>query len=194
MAHMAVAALAVQTIGTVVGGIEANKDGKRQGRVADENARLAELSGEDEALQSAKDERQMAGAMIAAMGASGTKFNGSNADLIEFSARQRDLEISKIRERAKGEATNYRTQAKDARRAGKNALIGAGFSAVAGALSGAADIRASRTLASQGAKERGSVPTGQIRLPSRTVFVPSQRTSPTGAYQLGTQRVPRTTG
>jgi hypothetical protein len=187
MAHMAVAALAVQTIGTVAGGVAENADATRQGRVFDENARLAELAGEDEALQSLKDERQLAGSMIAAMGASGAKLDGSNADLIEFSARQRDLEIAKIRERAKGEARNQRTQAKDARRAGRNALIGAGFNAVAGALQGAANIRASRTLAGQAARERAAMPTGQIRLPTRTVFVPNG-----GDYRVGTKRVPGT--
>lgn len=167
-AALPIVALGMQVAGTAAGGISANKDARAAARVDDENARLNVLTGEQEALQTRRDERSMAGDMIAAMAGGGTLLDGSNADLVAQSAYQREVEIFNIRSQRSAEARNLQQSAKDKRRAGKNALIGAGFSAVSTALSGAADIRANRLSSAQGSRERSATLSGAIKMPSST--------------------------
>ncbi|WP_298603405.1 hypothetical protein [uncultured Sphingorhabdus sp.] len=180
-AALPIVALGMQVAGTVAGGIAENKQQRAAARVDDENARLTVLQGEQEALDTRREERSMAGDMIAAMAGSGTMLDGSNADLITQSAYQRELEIYNIRRQRTSQARNLQQSAKDKRRAGRNALIGAGFSAVSTALGGIADIRAGRLMAAQGARERGATLTGSIKLPSRS----SAATGAPAPYQLG---------
>jgi hypothetical protein len=168
-AALPVIALGVQVAGQVAGGIAENKTQRAGARVDDENARLTVLTGEQEALQTRKDERSMAGDMIAAMAGGGTLLDGSNADLIAQSAYQREMEIFNIRTQRSAEARNLQQSAKDKRRAGKNALIGAGFSAVSTALAGVSDIRANRLSSAQGARERSATLSGAIKMPSSVI-------------------------
>lgn len=136
------AAAGIQMAGAMLGGLEQRSALRAQARVHDENARLSLLAGEEAAAQTARDERQSAGAAIAAMAESGfVPGTGTPLDLIQQSALERELEIGNIRAQAQGEARNHRMAAYDARRAGRAALIGG----VAGAAAAAGDFASQRS-------------------------------------------------
>lgn len=165
MAQAAIALTAVQVAGQLFKGISANKEARAGARVDEENARLTALQGEQEAMDTRREERGVAGDMIAAMSSGGTLLDGSNADLLAQSVYQREVEIYNIRSKRAAEARNLMSAAKDKRRAGRNALIGAGFSAVATSLGGVSDMRRDMLMASQGERERGATLTGSIKVP-----------------------------
>lgn len=165
MAQAALPLMAVQAAGQLFQGFSANKEARAAARVDEENARLTSLQGEQEAMDTRREERGIAGDMLAAMAGGGTLLDGSNGDLLAQSAYQREVEIFNIRSKRAAEARNLMSAAKDKRRSGRNALIGAGFSAVSTVLGGVSDIRRDRLLASQGARERGATLTGSIKVP-----------------------------
>lgn len=140
-----IAALVMQTAGSIAGGIGANSEAKAAARVDEENARLSLLAGEQDVAAILRDERMMAGEALAQLGGMGGGIGmGSAADIIAESAMQRDRDILIQRSKAAAESRNYLQAAKDKRAAGKAALIGSAFSTVAGVLSGVSDIRAGR--------------------------------------------------
>ena len=140
----------MQASAQIIGGIEANRAAKGQARVDTENARLSILDGEQEALQTRRDERMQTGALIAAMGGDGVQLgSGSAADVIAESAYQRELEILNLRSKATAQANNLYQSATDKRAAGKSALTSAMFGAASTALKGVSDMRAQRTMADQ---------------------------------------------
>lgn len=158
MVAMGPAALAMAAVGQVVGGIEANRGARAQARVDEENARLSLLEGEQAALQTRKDERMQAGAMLAAMAGDGVQLgSGSAADVLAESAYQRELEVLNLRTRSTRQANGLLQSADDRRAAGRGALIGGLFGAAATALQGVSDIRAQRTMTAQRARERGVI-------------------------------------
>ena len=150
-------AVGAQVAGKVVGGIGQRAELRAAAKVDDANAQLALASGEDDVLQIRRDERAQAGDALAMLAGSGGLIGqGSAADIIADSAYQRELDILNVRKKAYGEFRNNRQAAKDKRKAGRNALIGGVFGAVSTALSGAADMRAGRLAAAQGAKARSA--------------------------------------
>lgn len=151
----------------IAGGVIERRSAYKASYVDDENARQATLSGEFEALQVRKDERQLAGDMIVGMGASGTTFEGSSLDIIEQSARQREADIWALRKRAETESDNFKAEAAAKRRAGNAALIGAGFGALTGALGGLADKNNADKLSAQRSAERTTILGGGAKLPRR---------------------------
>lgn len=159
MAAAAPIALALSVAGTVAGGIEANNAARANARVSEENARLSLLAGEQEAMQTRREERRMAGAMIAAMGGGGAEMGtGTAYDLVMESANQREMEIYGLRTKAAGEARNLMQKAADQRRAGRAALVGSLFSAASSAIGGVGDIKRQRKLDAQVERERTSRP------------------------------------
>lgn len=153
MGALAPVALAVSAIGTVAGGVAQRDAAYRSAAVDEENARLAILSGEQDALALRREERFRAGESLAGQGGNGLLTGGSITTLIEQSAFERELEIAGMRQRAYGEASNYQTRASESVKAGNNALIGSLFGAVSGALEGANGIRNQRRLEAQRRRE-----------------------------------------
>ena len=139
------------------GGVMERDASYRSANVDEENARLSILSGEQDAELLRRQERFQVGEDIAAQGGNGLLSGGSITTLIEASAFERELEIATLRNRAYGEADNFKTRAKESRRAGKAALIGGLFGAVSSALDGAAGVRNQRRLSGQRARERSSL-------------------------------------
>lgn len=163
MAALGPAAIAMQAVGGLVQGEQANKAARASARVDDENARLSILSGEQDALQTAHDERMQAGAQLAAMAGDGVQIgSGSAADLLAESAYQGSLEQFNIRTRAVRQSRNLSQQAADKRTAGRNALIGSMFGVAAGALQGVSNLRAQRAMDTGIANSRMPVPRPQI--------------------------------
>lgn len=155
MAAAGPAALAMQASAQIIGGIEANRAAKGQARVDDENARLSILGGEQDALQTRRDERMQTGALIASMGADGVQLgSGSATDVLAENAYQRELEIYGIRTKATQQANNLYQSATDRRAAGKSALTSAMFGAAATALKGVSDMRAQRVQSEVQAGQR----------------------------------------
>lgn len=153
-AALPVIAIAMQAGGKIIGGIQQNKADRAAAAVDDQNAQLSLLSGEQQALQTRRDERMASGDMIASQGGSGIEIgSGTAGDMIAQNAYQRELEILNIRTRATRQANNLYQDAADKRAAGRQAIFNGLFGAAASAIGGAADIRASRTLSSQTSAE-----------------------------------------
>ena len=134
---LAIAAVALTAMSTVMQGVGANSEARARARADDENARLSLLSGERDAEDIMRDERQMAGDALASMAGGGLAIGmGSAATVLEESARQRERAIRTRREQARRENANYRQSAKDERSAGRNALIAGVIGGAAQAVSG----------------------------------------------------------
>lgn len=147
-------ALGLTVGGKIFGGIEANNAARAAARVDEQNARGTLLEGEQQSLQTRKDERMQAGDMIAALGGAGTQLGtGTASDLISQSAYDRELEILNIRTRAAQQANNLFQSAKDKKAAGRGQLIQSVFSAVSSAISGASSIAGQSALRGQQATE-----------------------------------------
>lgn len=141
MAQMAapmLIAAGVQAVGSIVGGLSEQKALNRDAAISEENARLNMLTGEREALNVYREERQQVGASLAA--ASGG-IGGSIGLLVQESARQAEMEVERVREAAFREAQNNKERARAQRSAGRQAAIGGIFNAVTTALGQAASMR-----------------------------------------------------
>lgn len=125
----------LQMFSQVLGGFEERAQYRHEARALEENARLRLLAGEQQAAQSYREERQVSGAALAAMGESGfTVGTGTAADLLMQNALEREIEIAAIRAQAQGEAVNDLNAARDKRYAGRlavlNGLLAAGGTAM----------------------------------------------------------------
>lgn len=155
MAEAAVAMAAVQAVGGIVQGIEANNAARAGARVDEENARLALLEGEQQALATRRDERRQAGDMLAALGGTGIQVgSGSAADVLAESAFQRETEIFNLRTRAAREAQGLNQAAADKRRAGRAAIVKSVFGVGVQALSAVSDAKRRNTMSDQWERER----------------------------------------
>jgi len=153
-AALPVAAIALQAGSKILGGFQQAKGPRAAAAVDEQNAQLTLLDGEQQVLQTRRDERQQAGDMIAMQGGSGIEIgSGSAGDLIAESAYQRELEILNIRTKATRQANNLYQDAADKRAAARAAILNGVFGAVASVVSSAADLRASRTLSAQSGTE-----------------------------------------
>lgn len=147
----------LSVVGTVMGGIQEKKAARAEARGLDENARLAELQGEQEAATTAREERRISGEAIAAMAGSGAMLGtGSALDIIRQNAIEREVEIGNIRAEAGRQAADYRFQARQSRKAGKAALINAGFSVVSQVAGAAFGGQTGSMLSAQAGRERAS--------------------------------------
>ena len=158
---LAIAAVALTAMSSVMQGVGANSEARARARADEENARLSLLSGERDAEDIMRDERQMAGDALAAMAGGGLAIGtGSAATVLEESARQRERAIRTRREQAQREDANYRQSAKDERSAGRNALIAGVIGGAAQAISGIDQDRQSARVRAQRDKERRRVMLG----------------------------------
>lgn len=161
MAFAAPVALGVMALGQVVGGIQQKNAAYASARVDEENGRRSILSGEYEGAQLLRDERAMAGEMMVSQGANGgVALAGSNWGMIAESAYQRERDIASLRQRAAGEASNFRESAREKRAAGRGALVSGLFSAASTAIAAAADIRAQRMSSQMSATRRATQRSG----------------------------------
>ena len=139
--------MAMQITGQIIGGIEQDKAAHAQARVDDANAQRTLLAGEQQALQTRKDERRASGDMIAGMGGTGLMIgSGSAADVLAQNAYERELEILNIRTQSATNANNLYQAGADKRAAGKAALVQSIYGAASTAIAGAGQMRASRTI------------------------------------------------
>ena len=160
----------LQVAGSLLNGMSENAAAKSEAATLDENGRLVLLAGEQEATQTAREERQVSGEAIAALAGNGVMVGtGSAADIIQQNAVEREVEIGNIRARARAEDRNYRQAANDRRYAGRQALIGSVFEAAGTVLSYGMNQDTQGKLDSQAAKERSSrAPRfGVVSLPGR---------------------------
>lgn len=146
-------ALGMAVLGTVQGGLAERKAENRAAALDMENGRLAYLTGEQQAMDVERQGLLETGAAAAEFGGSGLAWGGSIATVLADSAHQVEMDIDRVRERAAGEAANYYASAREHRRAGKRALIGAGFSALTQAIGGVSQIRQQRRLTAQNSAE-----------------------------------------
>jgi hypothetical protein len=150
-------ALAMSVAGQVTQGVEANRAARAGARADEENGRRAVLLGEQETLETRRDERRITGDLIAAMAGSGLGMDSASfGDLIADNAYQREREILNLRTRRAQEANNLYGQAKERRKAGRAALIGSLFSAVGTAIGGAQQLKSQAAVRGQIEAERGA--------------------------------------
>lgn len=148
------AAIALTAGAQVFQGYSENKAARAGARADEENARLALKGGEQEAMDVLREARFQQGDAAASIG-QGLVFGGSISTVLADSARAAEMDIERIRDRARGEAANYYTQASERRKAGKRALIGGIFNAVATAVGGVNAQKNAAKEAQQAAAERG---------------------------------------
>lgn len=167
-AALPVAAMALQVGGQLYQGYAENKAQRRAARADEENARLALLQGEQDVGDIVREARFQQGNAAASIG-TGLLFGGSIASVLADSALQADMDIQRVRDAALGEAKQLRAQAQDRRRAGKSALIGAGFSALSTAIEGASSFSQQRRGALQQGRENSVRLGGAVRRPMGTM-------------------------
>lgn len=151
------AASFLQVIGGLAQESAAQSSANAQARALDENARRTLLQGELDVTQVRRDERAATGEMLAGQGGSGLIMGeGSLADMIAQNAYHRELDVMNVRRKATGDAAALTDQAAQARSAGRQAMIGAAFGAVSGALTGVASYRRDKALGTAAAAERAA--------------------------------------
>lgn len=169
-------ALGVSVLGTMQGGIAENKSERRAALQDEENGRLSYLAGEQQAMDVQRQGLIDTGGAAADLAESGLAWGGSIGTVLADSARQVEMDIDRVRERAAGEAANHYAQARERRRAGKQALIGSAFSALSTAIGGVSQIRQQRRLDTQAASERA------VRLGGSSIMdprrAPGRKTAP----------------
>lgn len=180
---LTIAATAVTAAGTLYGGYRSNQEAKYNAAVANNNATMEQLQAAD-ALERGKTEelkhwRQVAALkaqQIAAFAANGldTTF-GSAADIVVDTAIIGAADAAAIRENTQREARGYlisaqnlREEAKQQKRAGRDALIGSVVSATGTVLSGASQVAGMKPIPSAAGAGGGggSAPRAPISAPS----------------------------
>lgn len=152
-AFLPIAAIALTAGGKLYEGVSEKKAQNRAAVVDRENGRLAYKSGEEQAMDVLREALFAQGEAAADLG-HGLVFGGSVSAVLADSARAAELDIERVRTAARGEAANYYTQANERKRAGKAALVGGIFGAVATAVGGAAQLRQQGQMASIAASQR----------------------------------------
>lgn len=118
-------AAGLMAAGQVIGGIQADQTSIAQKKAYDQNANLAELQGNDDALTSMRQSRMQDGEMVAAgASAGGGAMGGSLADIVYANAVQRQATAQNIRYSADMKAQGLRYQGSVARAQGRQALFG----------------------------------------------------------------------
>lgn len=170
---LTIAATAVSAAGTLYGGYRANQEAKYNAAVSRNNATLEQQQAAD-ALSRGRDEetkhwRQVAmlkAQQIAAFAANGldTSF-GSAADIVVDTAIIGAADAASIRENTQREARGYlisaqnlRQEAKQQRRAGRDALFGSVVSATGTVLSGASQVAGMKPMSAGGPGGGSSAP------------------------------------
>jgi hypothetical protein len=167
-AALPMVAMGLSAGGKIFGGISEAKGLRRGAKADEENARLTELQSSIDATDVRRDERMQAGDMLAGFGDSGVEIgSGSAFDLVMQSAFNRDRDIAALKYEAAGTARNYRAEAKNKRKAAKNAIIGSLFSAASSAISSVSGMASGGDASAIAASERNYMLGGSIRLNKR---------------------------
>lgn len=170
------ALIALKAGAALAGGIAENSAARSEGRALDENARITELTGEQDVLSAARQSRMEEGAAVAGAAGSGqlSVGSGSIADMIYANAVERQMELLNIRAGASSQAASLRSQASDARARGRSALFGGVLRAGAAALQGVSEGRNrtridAATTASRAWDRAQPQALGSIAIPKRKV-------------------------
>lgn len=161
-----------QAISAIGGGIAGLQAGNAEAAALNENARLEELNGNEDALARFRQSRIEEGAALAGAAAGGTSVgSGSIADLVYANAAAREHERLTVVHQAKLRASGIRQQASQAKSEGRSALFRGVFRAGAAALTGisknaAANKLDAATSRKQNSNLRRKQPLGAIPLPN----------------------------
>lgn len=153
-AALPVAALAMSAFGTIQQGASERNQQYRQAAQDDENGRLTLKSGEEDAFNVLRQGFAETDEAAATMAGSGLAWGGSIATVLQASAEKVEMDIDRVRERARAEAANHYAQGRERRKAGKQALLGSMFSALSSTIGGISDMRNQRRIETAGAAER----------------------------------------
>ncbi|WP_343609365.1 hypothetical protein [Novosphingobium sp.] len=149
---------AIQGIGNGLQSAGQSNALRQQAAVADENARLSLLAGEQEVSTVNRKARAAMGEQIASMAGSGFVPNaGSAADLITASSLDAARDVANIRTKASEQAANYETEAAAKRDQAHAAIINGLFGSVAGAIKATGTARNQRMLDSATSIYRNAV-------------------------------------
>lgn len=155
-ATLTIAATAVTAAGTAYSGVSAYGQARYQAQVADNNAQLAraeaadsEQRGLDEQIRMSREIASVRSSQIAAMAAAGfDTSSGTAADIVGDTNYFGRLDRENIARNSSNETTGYLRQAQNLneqargyRRAGRDALIGAGFKIGGDILGGASQLQ-----------------------------------------------------
>jgi hypothetical protein len=187
MSNMAM--LGLQAFAPLAGGIADNSAARAQGAALDEDARRTELQGNLDAAEASRESRSQLGEMIAAMG--GDPTSGSNADIIYQSQIERQYELLNLRYGAASKADSLRSEARQSRAAGRNALFGGIVNAGVAALGGYQDLKDRGEERAARKRLYSAQNSGQIAVPRTTTTgggglygsgLMSRRDQPPGGY------------
>lgn len=135
----------MQGVGSIMGGIAANRAGKFTRKAMRVNERNAYGDGEEQASRIRDAARIEMGRQMVAQGASGFQMGtGSPLDALRESAINREVDLATIRRQTKMKGDGFVQQGEQARAEGKSALIG-------GIMSGAASFMDAASSAFGGA-------------------------------------------
>ena len=136
-----IAGTALATGGQVFQGIQAKKQAKKQANLLRQRAALEKEAAEFDALQQERAFEKLMGRQRLAFAASGVELAGSQLLLLEETLRDKQETIDNIRRAGEARVGALTAQAKEVKRAGRNALIGSIMGATGTALKGAARFK-----------------------------------------------------
>jgi hypothetical protein len=181
--------IGLQSVGGLIGGAQQQGQYRRQGAVLDENARLTELQGNLDASEAARASRREEGEIAAALAGMGTMGGtGSSEDIMYQTALEREYELMNIRFGAAQEAAALRTQARQARSAGKAALVNGVLGAATSAIAGVRDLKNDKQARADLERIRSAQLPGRIPVPRRLQggsFMPPTEGSDPNARRRG---------
>lgn len=119
----AAAGSALKIGGGIYGGLQARKDSKRAARSLEDQARLEEEAGQFEALQTARQFDSLLGEQKTAVAYSGAETEGSVLDIFSKTIRDKQQSVDNILAASRARAAQLRDQARQARKAGRRALL-----------------------------------------------------------------------
>lgn len=142
-----IASAVVGAGGGIFSGIEANKAARKQAGIYTEQASAAEEAGRFEEAQAIRDFDTLLGEQKLSFAASGRSLEGSPLLILDQTIKDKETEVANIRRNTAREASQFRSAAKESKRAGRNAL----YSSIIGGVSGGAKSYASYKSAGGGA-------------------------------------------
>ncbi|MBD3732510.1 MAG: hypothetical protein IE934_07335 [Sphingopyxis sp.] len=151
-AALPIIAIGAMAAGQLYSGISQASQLNSNANATRENARRTELQGALDELQVAREARAAQGEAIAMQGASGIELGtGSALEMLRQNAINAEYDKLNIRNRAAGEASNLRRQAKQMKQQATGTLISTGLSVGSSILMGASSLGGSSAGGAAGA-------------------------------------------
>jgi hypothetical protein len=158
--------IGLQTAGGLMSAGQSYAQGKQQGAVLDENARLTEMQGNLDATEARHASRAQEGEIAAALAGMGTMGGtGSGEDILYQTALEREYELMNIHFNAGQQARGLRDQASQARSAGKAAALNGVLGAAANAIAGVHTLKNDKAERSSVERKRSAQLPGRIPVP-----------------------------